>query len=376
VTLYERVPNPGPVGAGIVLQPTGQHVLAKLGLLAPILARGARLDGLVCTTTEGRTVVDLDYRMVDARFFGIGLHRGVLFQALYDAVCAERRISLRLGVTIEDLGRAPRDRLFGLEPGGARHGPHDLVVVADGARSHLRDDTDTHKTVRTYPWGALWFVAEDPERRFTKKLHQTVRSTRVMLGLLPTGLGPDHDDPTPCVSLYWSLRCDAHAAWRAGGLAAWKEEILRVRPDAEAVLAQIEDVEQVLLAVYHDVVMRRWHTHNVVYLGDAGHAMSPQLGQGCNLALWDALILAECIEAAPSLAGALAAYSAAREDHLGFYQFATRWLTPFFQSDFGVLGILRDHAMGTMSRIPAFQREMVRTMCGIKLGILWGALRP
>ncbi|MBP6841448.1 MAG: NAD(P)-binding protein, partial [Kofleriaceae bacterium] len=31
VTLFERVARPGPVGAGITLQPTGQAVLAELG---------------------------------------------------------------------------------------------------------------------------------------------------------------------------------------------------------------------------------------------------------------------------------------------------------------------------------------------------------
>jgi 2-polyprenyl-6-methoxyphenol hydroxylase-like FAD-dependent oxidoreductase len=373
VTLYERVRAPGPVGAGIVLQPTGQHVLERLGLLDAITAKGARLSGLVCVTAEGRAIVDLDYRILSERMFGLGLHRGVLFAALYEAVRAEPRVALRLGITIEDLRRARADRLWGLEPDGVtRHGPHDLVVVADGARSHLRDDTDTHKTMRPYPWGALWFVAKDPERQFGGKLRQTVESTRIMLGLLPTGLGPD--DPVPRVSLFWSLRCDEHARWRTTGLVAWKEQILRLRPDAEAVLAQIEDPEQVLLASYHDVVMRRWHTHNVVYLGDAAHAMSPQLGQGCNLALWDAMTLADCIAAEPTLAGALGAYSAARERHLGFYQFATRWLTPFFQSDSALLGLLRDHGMGALNKLGPFQREMVRTMCGVKLGLLWGEL--
>ena len=46
VTVYERVADPGPVGAGITLQPTGQMVLARLGLLAPILERAARIDRL------------------------------------------------------------------------------------------------------------------------------------------------------------------------------------------------------------------------------------------------------------------------------------------------------------------------------------------
>jgi 2-polyprenyl-6-methoxyphenol hydroxylase-like FAD-dependent oxidoreductase len=40
VTVYERVPGPGPVGAGIVLQPTGQHALSRLGLLERVVASG------------------------------------------------------------------------------------------------------------------------------------------------------------------------------------------------------------------------------------------------------------------------------------------------------------------------------------------------
>jgi 2-polyprenyl-6-methoxyphenol hydroxylase-like FAD-dependent oxidoreductase len=358
------------VGAGIVLQPTGQHVLAELGLLAPILAKEARLEGLVCTTDRGRVIVDLDYAALDPSYFGIGLHRGVLFDALFDAVRGEPRIEVRLGVEIVALRRARSERLFLVEaPGHIVHGPHDLVVVADGARSHLRASTGA--LARPYPWGALWFVARDSERRFSKKLEQSVRSTRMMLGLLPTGMGPS-DERGPCVSLYWSIRCDAHAAWRAAGLGPWKEEILRVRPDAESVLAQIEHPEQVLLATYHDVVMPRWHTHNAVYLGDAAHAMSPQLGQGCNLALWDAMTLARCIRVEPTLAGALAAYSGARRQHLEFYQFATRWLTPLFQSDAAPLSFFRDHAMGAMTKWPYFQREMIRAMCGIKSGVLGG----
>jgi 2-polyprenyl-6-methoxyphenol hydroxylase-like FAD-dependent oxidoreductase len=43
VTLYERVPDPGPVGAGIVLQPIGLHVLSLLGLAEQLLAAGANL---------------------------------------------------------------------------------------------------------------------------------------------------------------------------------------------------------------------------------------------------------------------------------------------------------------------------------------------
>ena len=55
VTLYERVPEPGAVGAGILLQPSGMRVLQALGLFDQILAHGSRIERLLGTTGK-RTI--------------------------------------------------------------------------------------------------------------------------------------------------------------------------------------------------------------------------------------------------------------------------------------------------------------------------------
>ena len=70
------------------------------------------------------------------------------------------------------------------------------------------------------------------------------------------------------------------------------------------------------------------------------------------------------------LAIALERYSRARRAHIGFYQFASRWLTPFFQSDLRLLGPLRNWGMSLAGQLPLFSGEMLRTMSGIKLGIV------
>ena len=126
------------------------------------------------------------------------------------------------------------------------------------------------------------------------------------------------------VSLYWSQQLTDHARWRADGLAAWKDEVRGFDPRIAPVLDQIRDAEQLVLTKYRSVRMSRWHGDRVVFLGDAAHAMSPQLGQGCNLALWDAMVLADLVHAATTLPDALAAYSRARRRHLRHYQFMTR----------------------------------------------------
>lgn len=365
VTVYERVAEPRAVGAGISLQPTGQAVLARLGLLAPILARAARIDRLHVVRRDGKTVCDLRYADVDPRWFGLGLHRGLLFTTIHDAVRAQDGVTLRLGVEVTGLAH-DREGVTLTGPGGAL-GRHDLVIAADGAVSELHASAGVPVRSRAYPWGALWFVADDPGTDWQAELRQVVTGARRMYGLLPTGHGPDRDRPV--VSLYWSLRVDTHARWRADGLDAWKREVLACDERAAPVLAQIVDPDQVLLARYRDVQMPRWHGDRVVFLGDSAHATSPQLGNGANLALLDAMTLADCLAAGPALGPALAAYSRARRHHIRHYQRMSRLLTPLFQSDSRTLGWLRDRVMPIFDRLGPFHRLMVRTMAGHERGL-------
>ena len=217
VTVFERVPEPGPVGAGIMMQPSGLLVLERLGLAERILARGARVEHLFCETTSGRTVLDLRYEALAAGLFGVGLHRGVLFETLTEALIASAA-RLVCGVEIERTRPAPGDRIALVDAAGAPRGDFDLALVCDGARSRVRDAmTALAKTVRAYPWGATWFIGGDADGRYAGRLHQIVRGTRRMVGLLPTGLGPGGGN-TPLVSLFVSTRADDVDAVRARGL--------------------------------------------------------------------------------------------------------------------------------------------------------------
>jgi 2-polyprenyl-6-methoxyphenol hydroxylase-like FAD-dependent oxidoreductase len=372
VTVFERVPDPGPVGAGIMMQPSGLLVLERLGLADRILERGSRVARLFCETASGRQVLDLRYESLAEGLFGVGLHRGVLFETLHGALLASPA-RLRCGVTIEQ-ARVRGDRVCLTEDTGERHDGFDLAVVCDGARSHVRDSMrDLPCEVRLYPWGAIWFIARDPDGQFAGRLHQIVRGTDQMVGTLPTGLGPAQGQ-VQLVSLFVSTRGDAVERVRVRGLQAWRDAVREVAPSTAPLLEQVDDLSQLTFASYYDVVMPRWHTHRIALLGDAAHATSPQLGQGCNLALCDAAALADALEASGNVEQALERFTATRRAHLGFYQLATRWLTPFFQSDLAPLGWVRDAMMGPACRFAFVRREMVRSMAGTKTGILGGSM--
>lgn len=362
VTVFERVPDPRPVGAGILLQPTGQVVLARLGVLGEVVARSSPIDRLTAVRHGGKPLVDLEYREVHPRLIGFGVHRGVLFETLLAAARAAGA-DVRCGVGIAGTDGEARGRWL-VDGEGGRHGPYDLVIVAGGSFSELHG---TAARVRTYPWGALWLVADDPGFAADRRLYQIVDGAHTLFGLLPTGTDPRG---VPIVSLFWSLRADRLDAWRAAGLAAWRDAVLRLEPRAAPILDSIDDLDPVLFARYRDVRMWPWHGDRIVFIGDAAHATSPQLGQGANLALVDASELADALAAAEALPRALAAYSAARRRHLAYYQLATRALTPFFQSDSRSLAWIRDRLFPVSRWLGFLRRRMTRTMAGIERGVL------
>ncbi len=370
VTVFEAVPDPGPVGAGILIQPTGALVLAELGLLDPVVARSTAVGQLRAVTEAGREVFSLRYADLSPHLTGLGVHRGLLFETLFNAVHAAG-IEVRCGVKVVD--RGARGEL--LDDAGRNLGTFDLIVAADGARSELHHLVARHVRSPRYPWGALWHIGRDRDRAFGGELFQVLRGTSRMTGLLPSGTGPaSGGDDTPLVSFFFSIAGDRVDAWRRSDLSAWLADIVRIEPRAASLLEDIASPDDLLYAAYHDTVMRRWDFGDLVFIGDAAHATSPQLGQGTNLALMDASSLARCLREQPDLAASLRTHSTRRRQHVRYYQLASRALTPWFQSGADLLAPLRDIGMPIATRIPWIRRQALLTLAGVKRGILRGAI--
>lgn len=366
VTAFERVAEPVPVGAGILLQPSGMVALARLGLLEELVAVGAPVRRLHGITHRGRTVLDLRYGRLDPLLIGLGLQRGALFSRLYSAL-GLAGVTVLTDRSIERI-RAAGDRATLADERGRSYGPFDLVVVADGARSLLRRRSGLVRRAHQYPWGAVWAMVPGAEGQFEDTLFQVYRGAARMVGFLPSGRA-EPGNSTPRTSIFWSLRAEDLRSWRERGLEGWKREVLGLWPRAEPLLAQLRDSDELAFAPYYDVRMRRWHEGPTVFIGDSGHAMSPQLGQGANLALCDALVLADCLAQHAELGIALRRYSRLRRRQLRYYQWASRWLTPFFQSQLAPLGWLRDALLGPLSRGP-LSRLMLTTLAGLRSGLL------
>ena len=78
-------------------------------------------------------------------------------------------------------------------------------------------------------------------------------------------------------------------------------------------LGDLTSFDELLVNEVLTVRCSRWSTGRLVLLGDAAHAMAPNLGQGANSALVDAAVLLDELRGAATLGDALGAYERRRK---------------------------------------------------------------
>lgn len=369
VTVFERFDEPQSIGAGILLQPSGLVALEMLGLLEPIEAKAARIDALLGETKRGQRIMDVRYADVWPAAYALGIHRGNLFSVLYDAAIAAG-VQLQCATEISGIDPLDNGRYICRSRGGKMFGEFDGVIIANGTQSRLRACLNVKQQDVPYPWGALWTICPDAEQRYRGALLQRYDGASVMIGVLPSGMHPQTG--TPCVSFFWSLKTKDYPGWRMAPLDVWKNHVLGYWPELDYLIGNITVSAGFTFAAYGDVIMNRWHDGALVCIGDAGHGMSPQLGQGANLALIDAVTLADCIAQSPNLPQAFAAYTRRRRRHLKYCQLASRWLTPFFQSDSHFAAFARDLSFPLLNKVPYLYKQAIRTVAGVKSGLVFG----
>ncbi|HEY4294780.1 NAD(P)/FAD-dependent oxidoreductase [Luteibacter sp.] len=358
VTVFEQSPTLGPVGAGFLLQPTGLGVLERMGLLAQTEALGQRIDELHGATPHGRKVMTMRYGDRRPGCYGIGMTRGALFEMLRSAHAESAQV--RTGTRIVGYDA---DAHTLSDSSGQVYGPYDLVIAADGSHSVLRAGFGKHvRREKLYPWGAIWCLLRIDEWPSSTHLLQRYAGTQSMIGMLPVGTRPGHDGRW--LTFFYSLPGDAVDRLDDAGVADMKTRIAAIWPELVPHIAHLEHTEQLHKARYRDVVLGRPQHGRMVVVGDAAHAMSPQLGQGVNMALLDAAALADALAAHGDLDSVLDAYRRERHAHVRMYQRISRWLTPLFQSDLTSLGRCRDLLFGPMGRMPGARGPMSSILTG------------
>ena len=286
--IEERTDTSG--GAGIVLAPNGLRALAALGI-APEDLGGAVIYPLGLRRPDGRWLQRLPAGAEPTRCLPrarlVDLLRSRLpLNTVRDGVAAIAASSTATGATLHTSGGDMAA---------------DLVVAADGVRSAIRRQ-HWPAAAQTYAGYVAWrgescgLLPADLEPTGLEPFETWGRGVRV--GVVPM----------TAESLYVYVTApvaspdDIPNQPPLERFADWHSPM-------PTLLAQTRLTPAPVWALRRPP--RSWHRGRIVLLGDAAHAMEPNLGQGGSAALEDAVTLAVCL-AGGSTEKSLTAYTAAR----------------------------------------------------------------
>lgn len=353
VDVFEQFSQIGPVGAGILIHPSGQLVLEKLKLLDEITSCSEKIEKILVRTKNGKTILDISYNETFNERSAYGVLRSNLFNSLYNAAI-NSGVNFHLGTEVHDIKTFENDSIL-ISKDLQEYGPYDLVLLCDGACSRLREKIVSWSYSWRYSHGARWTLGSCSAVR--SRLQQIVQGTRYLIGVLPTGGGR--------ASFFWGTSPKEER----GNFTQWRETALDFFPEAEELLKPLTSFNDLIETNYFQLFSSAPISKHVILLGDSWHAMSPHLGQGTNLALLDGYVLAiELSRFQGDLDAAKKEFLKHRSGNNKFYSNLSFMFSPFFQSGGWLKGELRDFFLPLIARVPWIRKQMVLTISGLKSG--------
>lgn len=294
VQLLERSPSLRTAGAGLILAVNARRVLASLGIDAELEAAGTHLRIGRVETETGVVIQDLALDRLHDQYgtSNLGIHRGSFATILADGL----KTPIRFDAAVKDVAQTADGVTVTLADGSTVDGC--ALLGADGIHSAVRSALFGSVPLR-YSGATCWRGLADVPCPYGEGVFVERWGGGPRVGVIP--IGPNQT--------YWFATANEPAGGSDG-------------PDPHAELEHrfasfgqtklMEASHTLLRDDLHDLPpLARWTKGRVSLMGDAAHAMTPNLGQGANQAIEDAFALARCWSA-DNVPGSLQRYEAER----------------------------------------------------------------
>ncbi len=270
VRVWERAAEVAEVGSGISLWSNALRALDALGVGDAVRAQGVSEGAAGIRDDRGRWISRTDVATLRERFgTPVVIHRARLLEilraALPDGV-------VRSGVSVREAN------VEGVVVHDAGSSSADLIVGADGIRSVVRRAVCGDVAPR-YAGYTTWRMVVDNAEQLTEFGETWGRGARF-------GIAPLADGRLYCFAVH---NAPEHAAVEFADIRArfanWHHPI-------PALLAAADPNTVLRNDIYELPTLPTFTAGRIALLGDAAHAMTPNLGQGGCQALEDAVVLA------------------------------------------------------------------------------------
>jgi 2-polyprenyl-6-methoxyphenol hydroxylase-like FAD-dependent oxidoreductase len=302
--IVERASDWSAPGAGLYLVGCATRALRALGI-----ADDAARDGCVIRTQTLFNHRGTRLAVIDAEAFWeecgpcLGLARSDLRDRLAQRVAGTH---VRFGMTVQELRQHENHVWVQLSDGSSE--TYDLVVGADGIRSSIRRLEFGDSGLRFRGQMGWRFIVRRP---------QDLDGWAVFLGPQSAFLRlPIGHDLAYCYADKSSAQSVLDPA--QGGIERVREHFADFASPVREVLAQFRSADPIHFSAIEEVAQQCYGRGRVVLIGDAAHAMSPNMACGAAMAFEDALVLAEIVSRGGAAAEVVPEFARRRSARIGW----------------------------------------------------------
>lgn len=304
VLVLEQATTLAPVGAGLTVQPNAVLALRRLGLATELDDCACVLDSVTISDAAGRVLSALGPHDADALRSEVGapawgLHRATLQQHL---VAAARTAGADVTTGTRVSAVDPETATVTLADGSSVTGG--ILIGADGLHSQVREAVVGQAPVRYSGYSCWRGVTEQAE--FDPGWSGEFWGAGRRFG----GCGIDGD------RTYWFAVVSTPPGGqdRDGAKASVERLVAGFSPQVRATVAATPAAAIFRTDISDRAPITTWGRGPTTLLGDAAHAMTPNLGQGACQGIEDALVLRDSVATHGATPEALRAYEARRRD--------------------------------------------------------------
>jgi 2-polyprenyl-6-methoxyphenol hydroxylase-like FAD-dependent oxidoreductase len=286
VRLHERSPELRPTGAGIYIYENGLRVLEKLGAYDEAV-KGAPFAHTREMRDEQNRVLSVHRWDPSKRVFSVVRQR--VINAMADEA---RKNGVEIVLGSEAVAATPDGELIMAD---GRRLKADLVVAGDGINSKIRDSLNLIAKRRPLPDGAVRIMIDrTPQERAASDGGTTIENWSGSRRILYTPVS----DTEVYIALTM-LHSDEVGRRVPIERASWKQSF----PHLSDLIDRFVDNGQ--YGRFEYIRLKSWSAGRVAILGDAAHALPPNIGQGAGCSMMNALSLAWYLDREKDMATAL-----------------------------------------------------------------------
>lgn len=285
--VFEQAPKLNEVGAGIWLAPNALQVLESLGILNEIQTNGNAIDRITIGKSNLEPLSDSKQDVYE-EIFGystVAIHRARLQKILFDKI-PSKKIHLNKGLhSFQELNSGKIKVVFE----DKTNIETDFLIGADGINSKVRKQLFPNSKKR-YSGQTCWRGIADIQLD-DKYKHRGYElwGNQIRFGISRVSEG----------KVYWFAVVLAKENSKQNR-SSTKENLTALFSDFHPLvltLIKSTSLDKIIKSDINDLKpLNKWYHNNVCLIGDAGHATTPNMGQGGAQAIEDAFYLSNAIK--------------------------------------------------------------------------------